>query len=205
MEVKQNSSEVKERIMDVARDLFIKNGYKGTSVRDIASASGTNVAMVNYYFHSKYNLFEIIFEEAFSRFQQRIFSTLDADLPFFVLIEKIIHSYYEMLQEYPQIPIFILNEVNQNPERLSERIREFGPYQLFLKMATRINEEVEKGTIKPTPPLDFLLNILSLCIFPFIFRNFGSNVANVSDEEYTKMLNNHKDYVVQFVINSLKQ
>lgn len=202
---KQSTSEVKGRILDVARDLFIKNGYKGTSIRDIASASGTNVAMVNYYFHSKYYLFEIIFEEAFSRLQHKLFSTLVSDLPFFELIETVIDSYYEMLMEYPQIPIFILNEVNQNPERLSERIRTMGPYDVFLKMSERIKEEEERGGIKETPPLDLLLNILSLCVFPFIFKNLGSNVANVSQEEYSAMIENHKKYVVEFVINALKK
>ncbi|MDR1161256.1 MAG: TetR/AcrR family transcriptional regulator [Tannerellaceae bacterium] len=203
--MKQPVSEVKERILEVARELFIKNGYKGASIRDIAAASETNVAMVNYYFHSKYNLFEIIFEEAFNRLQRKIFSTLTSDLPFFELIETVINSYYDMLIEYPQIPIFILNEVNQNPERLSERIREKDPHSIFRRMAERIKEEEEKGNIKETPPLDFLLNMLSLCVFPFIFRNLGSHVAGVSQGEYTEMVVNHKKYVIQFVINALKK
>lgn len=203
--MKQNSSEVKERILEAARNLFIKNGYKATSVRDIAAASETNVAMVNYYFHSKYNLFEIIFEDAFKQLQRKIFSTLTSDLPFFELIETVITSYYDMLIEYPQIPVFILNEVNQNPEQLSERIRELDPYGVFMRMSERVKEEEKKGVIKETPPIDFLLNILSLCVFPFIFKNLGQNVAGVSQEVYTEMIKNHKKYVVNFVINALKK
>jgi AcrR family transcriptional regulator len=203
--MKQNVSEVKERILEVARELFIRNGYKGTSVRDIAAASETNVAMVNYYFHSKYYLFEIIFEEAFNRLQRKIFSTLSSDLPFFELIETVINSYYDMLMEYPQIPVFILNEINQNPERLSERMREKDPHGVFLQMSKRIKEEEGKGTIRETPPIDFLLNMLSLCVFPFIFKNLGSHVAEVSPEEYTGMIVNHKKYVIRFVTNALKK
>jgi AcrR family transcriptional regulator len=203
--MKQNTSEVRERILNVARELFIRNGYKGASIRDIAAASETNVAMVNYYFHSKYNLFEIIFEDAFNRLQRKIFSILSSDLPFFELIETVIDSYYEMLTEYPQIPIFILNEVNQNPERLSERMRAIDPYGVFLQMSKRIKEEEAKGVIKETPPVDLLLNILSLCVFPFILKNLGSNVAKVSQKEYSEMLITHKKYVIQFVINALKK
>ncbi|MDH6357515.1 TetR/AcrR family transcriptional regulator [Parabacteroides sp. PF5-9] len=198
-------SEVKERILKAARDLFIEKGYNGTSIRDIATASGTNVAMVNYYFHSKYNLFEIVFEDAFTGLQEKIFSTLTSDLPFFELIETVIDSYYEMLLEYPQIPIFILNEVNQNPERLSDRIRITNPHNAFAKISERIKEEEKRGTIRETPPIDLLLNLLSLCVFPFILKNLGSNVANVSPEEYTVMIEKHKKYVIQFVINALKK
>jgi AcrR family transcriptional regulator len=202
---KTNSSEVKERILDVARDLFIRKGYKGTGIRDIAAASDTNVAMVNYYFHSKYNLFEIIFEEAFGHLQKKVFSTLASDMPFFELVETIICSYYDMLIEYPQIPIFIINEINQDPVRLSARLQTRDPYGAFMKMAARIREEEAKGTIGATPPVDFLLNLLSLCIFPFVFRNLGMNVANVSQRTYTEMLENHKHYVIGFVINALKK
>ncbi len=201
----QTYPEVKQRILDVARDLFIKNGYKSTSIRDIATASETNVAMVNYYFRSKYNLFEIIFEEAFLHLQEKIFTTLMSDLPFFELVETAIHSYYEMLLKYPQIPVFILNEINQNPEHLSARVRKIDPYGVFMRMSERIREEEKKGTIKETPPVDFLLNVLSLCVFPFIFRILGMNVANVSQEEYTQMIKDHEKYVVQFVINALKK
>lgn len=202
---RQQTSEVRERILTTARDLFIKNGFKGTSIRDIASASGTNVAMVNYYFHSKYNLFEIIFEDAFNRFQKRVFSILSSDLPFFELIETVVNSYYETMTEYPQIPVFILNEVNQNPERLSERIRTNEPHNVFRIMSERIKAEEEKGLIKETSPIDFLLNLLSLCVFPFVFKNLGLSVAGVSQDEYTAMIQNHKKYVIEFIINALKK
>lgn len=80
----EESSVVKDRILNEAQKLFIKNGFKGTSVRDIAKASGgTNVAMVNYYFKSKYSLFEIIFEEALDVLTGRVFATITSDLPIY--------------------------------------------------------------------------------------------------------------------------
>lgn len=196
--------DVKGRILTVARDLFIEKGYNKTSIRDIAAASETNVAMVNYYYHSKYNLFEIIFEESLNVLIKRIFRILDSDKPFFELIDLWITSYYETLQEYPQIPIFILNEINQNPERLTERIQQREPYNVFVKISQRIKEESLKGTIRETPPLDFLLNVLSLCIFPFIFGPLATKVAERSMQEYHEVLMQHKNYVVEFVINALK-
>ena len=47
-------------ILQIAEELFSKNGFEGTSVRDIAHAASINVAMINYYFESKENLLEII-------------------------------------------------------------------------------------------------------------------------------------------------
>ena len=47
-------------ILGIAETLFAKNGFDGTSVRDIAKEAGINVAMINYYFESKENLLELI-------------------------------------------------------------------------------------------------------------------------------------------------
>lgn len=199
-----DTTEVKDRILKEAQNLFIKNGFKGTSIRDIAKASETNVAMVNYYFQSKYNLFEIIFEDALDVLTQRIFSTVTSDLPFFELIETWIHTYYEILFEYPQIAAFILNEVSLNPEGLTHRIKNRNPYKIFDMVAMRIAEEAEKGTIRETPPADFLLNILSLCMYPFMFGNLAMTLMDIPQCTYNQLIANHEKYVIEFTINALK-
>ena len=204
MEVKQNIPDVKDRILEVSRKLFIKNGYNGTSVRDISTASNTNIAHIKYYFDSKYNLFEIIFEEAFDVLVKRIEQIILKDEPFFDLIKDWIDTYYEILFEYPMIPIFLLNEINQNPERLTDRMLKRQPIQLFDYLSMRVEKEVEKGTIVKTCPLDLALNVLSLCVFPFMFGPLAIRVADKSKDEYSKVLQSHKEYVIDFVIKALK-
>ena len=49
---------VQDRLLDVAEELFCEYGFKGTSIRDIASEAGCNIASVNYYFGSKEKLYE---------------------------------------------------------------------------------------------------------------------------------------------------
>ena len=49
---------VKDRLLDEAEGLFCERGFKGTSIRDIATSAGCNIASVNYYFGSKEKLYE---------------------------------------------------------------------------------------------------------------------------------------------------
>ncbi len=63
----------RERITDAAADLFLRNGYAQTSLRDIAGAVGIKAGSIYYYFDSKEALLtEIlqrgigVMEEAFS-------------------------------------------------------------------------------------------------------------------------------------------
>lgn len=52
----------RETIIESAIKLFSSKGFEGTSVREIASDAGVNVAMINYYFESKEKLFESVVE-----------------------------------------------------------------------------------------------------------------------------------------------
>jgi AcrR family transcriptional regulator len=47
----------RQRIIDVARERFMRDGYERATVRAIAAAAGVDVAMVYYFFGSKEGLF----------------------------------------------------------------------------------------------------------------------------------------------------
>jgi AcrR family transcriptional regulator len=49
--------ETRERILEAAQELFAEKGYDATSVRDITSRAGCNVAAVNYHFGGKEKLY----------------------------------------------------------------------------------------------------------------------------------------------------
>lgn len=197
------SLEVKDKILHVARDLFVKNGYNGTSIRDIAAASSTNVAMINYYFRSKYNLFEIIFEDSLEILTSQLFKVFNSDESIFKLIEDLINTYYNTLIENPQIPIFILNEINLDPDRLTKRVLGRKPDEKIMIIYHRFEKEIEKGTIKRMPVLDVLLNILSMCVFPFMFERLAIKVADKTSEQYHIVLKEHKKHVIDFVVSAL--
>ncbi len=203
MSKKNPRSDVRDRILAVARELFIRNGYEGTSIRDIAAASDTNVAHIKYYFNSKHHLFELIFDEAFNILVNRIMDNLESDKPFFEMVESWISIYYEILPEYPQIPVFLMNEINRNPDILINKINTRDPEMIFYKLSALMKEEVKKGNIREIPAIDFGLNILSLSVFPFMFGGIALKMAKISREEYNDIMAEHKKYVISFVRNAL--
>jgi TetR/AcrR family transcriptional regulator len=201
---KEQSPGVKERILDSAKGLFIEKGYAGTSVRDIAAASDANVAHVKYYFGSKAKLFEIIFDEAFDILVERVSGIVDSSLPFEEMIEKWITTYYDLLPCYPQIPMFVLSEINRSPEELVKKISQKNPGKLLALLSERMDEEVERGAIRPVPVLDLGLSILSLCMFPFMFGGYITRTVSISEENYNALLREHKEHVIDFVLRGLK-
>jgi AcrR family transcriptional regulator len=198
-------TEVQQRIVKSARKLFIKRGFKGTTVRDIANDSNTNVAMVNYYFRSKNKLFETVLGEALSILMKKIFSILDSDLPFFDLVREWIYSYYDTLMEYPDLPNFVLNELAHNPDMLKKNMHFRQLHQCYNYLTRRIREEEEKGTIRPVPFNDFLINIISLSVFPFAGKPVLIRFLGISESKYIEAMAKHREYVADFIIHAISK
>ncbi|HHU26461.1 MAG TPA: TetR/AcrR family transcriptional regulator [Bacteroidales bacterium] len=200
----EQSPGVKERILDSAKGLFTEKGYAGTSVRDIAAAANANVAHVKYYFGSKAKLFEIIFDEAFDILIERVSGIVDSNLPFEEMIEMWITTYYDLLPRYPQIPMFVLSEINRSPEGLVKKISQKNPGKLLTLLSERMDAEVGRGAIRPVAVLDLGLSILSLCIFPFMFGGYITRTVSISEEGYNALLKEHKEHVIDFVLRGLQ-
>ncbi|QBQ41655.1 TetR/AcrR family transcriptional regulator [Sphingobacterium psychroaquaticum] len=79
-------------ILEIAESLFAKNGFEGTSVRDIAQAAGINVAMINYYFESKTNLLELIVKRAAESYKMRP-EEYNEEVDSFKRLDKMIEHY----------------------------------------------------------------------------------------------------------------
>ncbi len=59
---KKSPSPKSERILDTAEELFALHGYDGVTLRQIASGAGVDVALANYHFGKKLDLFNAVFE-----------------------------------------------------------------------------------------------------------------------------------------------
>ncbi|WP_338617368.1 TetR/AcrR family transcriptional regulator [Pigmentiphaga sp. CHJ604] len=57
----EGTSVVRDDILDAAEELFSNLGYAGTTLREIADQAKVTQALINYYFGSKYGLYEAVF------------------------------------------------------------------------------------------------------------------------------------------------
>ncbi len=66
------SQATKGALLQAAKQLVGERGYAGTSVRDLAAASGANVAAVNYHFGSRDELLDRAVLESFLEWTDRV-------------------------------------------------------------------------------------------------------------------------------------
>ena len=137
--------EPKEKIIHHTLELLSKKGYDGTSVRDIATAAGVNVAMINYYFGGKEKLFEEVIQEKLS-YLRNIFTDMvkNKDLSAIEKIEKIIDLLIERKFSNRQLHHLLHNELAlKKRPLLKEKISDF----LMLNVSP-VKEIIKEGIRK---------------------------------------------------------
>lgn len=191
-ESKKKDASTEEKIKTAAKTVFYKKGFTATRTRDIAEEAGLNLALLNYYFRSKAKLFEIIMTETFVGFIDSIKVILnDEKTSLEQKVEIIAERYIDFIIKEPEIPIFILTEIRNNPEGLLKRlpIREIINESVFIK---QFLTAVEKKEITESNPLHFLMNILGLVVFPFIAKPIIMGSRNLETEAFNDLMRERK-------------
>lgn len=189
------------KIVDAAEHLFYQKGKSGTTMQDIADHAGIARPLLNYYFRSKDKLFEAVFRKAIGSFVPILAEMLHSDRPFSEYLPGMIETIIDTLIDNPQIPVFVLQELSSNPERMPQIIKEMG-----------INSDVAKKKFTndaafdslPFDPRHAIMNVISLSIFPFAARPVVREVIYGGDEEaYLKGMRDRKKILPQMILKSL--
>ena len=190
-----------EKIMEAAKTVFHKKGFDGARMQEIADEAGINKALLHYYYRSKENLFDAVFKEAFGELFRKIFSVIGSNMTLQEKIGYIFSDYIGFMQENPYIPSFILNEISHNPDRITGLFKSSGvnPADIFKK----IGKSLEDEGIKEIDPRQFVLNIISLSIFPMIAKPLLKSILNLTEEEFNEFIETRKKDLPEFIIKSI--
>jgi TetR/AcrR family transcriptional regulator len=202
MRLKDDTS-TEQKILNAARKIFVDKGLDGARMQDIAEEAGINKAMLHYYFRSKDKLFETIFNELAGEFLPKIFAIMRADIPLFEKIEKFCEAYIQQEIKTPYVPMFIIKEVNRDPNALIKRILSTQQPPLGDVIA-QIKSEIAKGTIRHIEPVELLLNTLSLCIFPFLVRPMVQTITGMDVPTFNAVMERRATTVSKMIIDSIK-
>jgi len=197
-------TETEEKIITSAEKLFYQKGKAGTSMQDIADDAGINRTLLNYYFRRKDQLFEAVFRKALGTFVPNLAAIMSADISFEESVPALVEKIIDTMLANPQIPIFILQELSSNPERMPQIIKEMGidPSKAMEKMRGG-------GVVSPIPGMNsrqIILNLISLCIFPFAAKPVVLDLLyNGDNEAYIAAMKERKELLPQIIKQFISQ
>ena len=188
-----------EKIIDAARKLFTQKGFSATRTRDIAEEADINLALLNYYFRSKQNLFQIIIEEKFDELFGIINPILsNSEISLEEKIETLVMNYTKMLLENEDLPFFVLSEIKSN-EFIAERVKQNAE---ILSQPVIENQLKERGF--EISGFNFIMNIMSLTLFPFMSKPLFVASGLVKEEEFAHFIAERRKEIPTWIMNTLK-
>jgi len=201
-----------EKILEAAKKVFIKKGFAGARMQEIADEAGINKALLHYYFRSKDKLFENIFLSIVGKIFPQVLTNMLSNKNLEEKIASFVDTYISFFQENEGLPLFMLNEVSQNPERIVNLLGKEGLEQvasvkerIFSQLEDDLYEYIGRNDINKKEILQqLLINAVSLCIFPFIGKPIMSKILDMDTENWNKMMEVRKTIVTETLIGFVK-
>lgn len=159
----------RERLLDIALDLFSRQGIANTSLNAIAKEAGVTPAMLHYYFNSREQLLDAMVEERFLPLRSAIGAVFDAhpDDPVTALT-LMVKKLAKLAGQYHWFaPLWMQEVIGEMPVLRTHLQARFGDdkYQATLANIARWQQE-GKLNRELAPELLFT-TLLSLVLVPF--------------------------------------
>jgi AcrR family transcriptional regulator len=188
-QLKDTSTE--DKILEAAKEVFMKYGLYGARMQDIADTASINKALLHYYFRTKEKLFDKVFDGALVKFFDQMDVFTNSSLPIkkriFLYTDNIIDFY----AEYPQMSMFIIKEIGNNPELLKAKIQAAKKNKM-LGLIQVLEDAIKKGEMKKFDTAMFLVNMQSLCTYPFLASSMFKHSLKSHGKDWDKDFSTEK-------------
>lgn len=205
--MKTDNESMEFQILEAAEKLFLEQGYAKTTTGQIAKLAGCNQALVHYYYRTKDNLFDKIFEEKVRLVASKFLTVDSMNATLEEKITNLVNIHFDFLKRNPKLVQFIINEITSNPERLqtlANKLQNY-PKTFFEKLEIILKKEIEEGTIHPISSTDLMLTIVSLNMTPFLLAPMMQAIMNLSDKEIQEMQEHRKLEIIKTVLSRLRK
>jgi TetR/AcrR family transcriptional regulator len=198
------------RILDAAHAVFVRHGTAGARMQDIAKEAGVNQALLHYYFRTKDRLAEAVFRRTAGQLFPQVVQVMASDASLEEKIAKVVDIEINHLSRTSELPGYIISELHHHPERARQLIaaltgatpEDVRP-RVLLKLRQQIDAGVRTGRLRPIAPEQFLVNLLSLCVFPFAARPMLMILLGLNPQQFDRFIEERRHQLADFFLRAL--
>jgi AcrR family transcriptional regulator len=170
----------KTDILAAARCVFARNGFDGTSVREVAEEARVNKAMIYYHFSDKLELYREVLADSFKEFdriwEHRIFNSPASTKE---KIEKYIVEFIRFQQKNDEIRRIMSMEFASsggNYKWLADNVFHTG----YMRLAKIMREGIKSGELKKMNPTLAISALTGMMIHGFIVKPLAVHMTGKS-------------------------
>jgi TetR/AcrR family transcriptional regulator len=204
-------SATERRILDAANAVFLKRGTAGARMQEIAREAGVNHALLHYYFRSKGQLAAAVFQRAAGALLPAVIEVMSSTRPLRDKVHEVVAIEIDHLTKAPQLPAYIISELAHHPERVHQLVADtagVSPDAIGRRVTSVLKRQiaaaVRRGEIRSIDPAQFIVNLLSLCIFPFAARPLLQGVLGMDDVAFTAFIARRRVQLPEFFMEALR-
>lgn len=180
-----------EALIRAGRKLFTRHGYDGASVRAITRAAGANLGAITYHFGSKRALYGAVVGSCIAPFRARVLEAAGGTGTPLERIEAVVRAFFASLQENPEFPQLMMQEVivgRDLPEEVAAAMR---PMLLALRGA--VEEGQRDGSIRAGDPGLMAVSVISQPVHMTLARPMLRRILklDVRDAETRRRMVDH--------------
>ncbi|MBK6815703.1 MAG: TetR/AcrR family transcriptional regulator [Saprospiraceae bacterium] len=202
---KQLQPGTEEQILNAARRVFTRKGFAAARMEDIAQEAGINRALLHYYFRSKDKMFDMVFKENMGKFFQGFITALQGKESFEEKIKRLISGELDTLIQNQDLPLFIVNEIAHNPEKLIGNMQHSHIGDFRKEFEKLVKAEIRKGNIKKVDPRQLMMNLLAMSVWPFIAKPLLMAIMDLDQKTFEKMMLQRKEIIADSILLSIKK
>jgi AcrR family transcriptional regulator len=199
----ENDKQTEDKIFEAATDVFVEKGMDGARMQDIATHAGINKALLHYYFRTKDQLFNKVFEKIAGRMFSKFAPVFDENIALEEKIKFFFNAHISFMKANPRLPGFILNEINRNPARIKKLLStiEFG--KIWTILYAQHKDELYKYNITQENLPQIMTTIASMSVFPFAARGILEGIFQNMGVDFDKYIEERKGFAAEFVIKAI--
>ena len=206
MDIKPEQS-MEQTILEVAERLFLEKGFALTSTTEIAKKVGCNQALVHYYFRTKDNLFNTIFEQKFRMLFENMYASQNfGNISFSEKVRHAVESHFDLLTKNPKLPLLVATELSRLPENLKNLRNKLQtvPFELFTKLNNELQQEIIEGRARKVELMDIIITMVTLNAGLFMLLPIANGIMQLDEEQTKELLAHRREENVQVILNYIK-
>jgi len=203
--------QTEQRILDAAHSVFLRRGTAGARMQDIALEAGVNQALLHYYFRSKARLSEAVFRRAARQLFPRVIEVMASEVDLEDKVRRVVQLEIDHLSRTPYLPGYVISELTHHAERAPQLIstligmapENVGP-RVTTTLRRQIDARVRAGAMLPITPEQFMVNLVSLCIFPFVARPMLMALLGMDQHAFARFIDSRRQELAAFFLRALR-
>ena len=205
--MKDNEQNTEKAILEAAEAEFLEKGYANAKMLSIARRAGVAHSMLHYYYRSKENLFQTIFQKKLALMMPTYDELSGGELSFEDILRKLRDTRDRLFwSQSPQMPYFVLTEILANPtnrgmliEMIERAMMQHLPY-----LKERLDAEIARGAIRPLPFTDFIMLLVTIDASSLSAIAICRDMPGLDKEIADRLQDTYREHNMQLMLEALR-